>query len=53
MATKIVKCACNHQQQDKLHGKNMRVANTTTGKVLDSQVTVRCTVCNKEQVVAK
>lgn len=39
-----VKCKCINEGQDKLHGQNMRVANTTTKQDKDF-VDVRCTVC--------
>jgi len=38
----IVKCDCVHEEQDKLHGKNNRVANPT----MKNQT--RCTVCLKQ-----
>ncbi len=34
-----VKCSCKHEQQDALHGQQMRVANLTT------KDQARCTVC--------
>lgn len=37
----IIKCTCEHEAQDKLHGKKMRVYNPTVKGY-------RCTVCLKE-----
>ena len=39
----IIKCTCKHEEQDKLHGPQCRVANPT--KDPDK---VRCTVCKRE-----
>jgi len=41
-----VACTCEHQAQDKLHGRGVRVANTTA-KQDQSVVEVRCTVCKR------
>lgn len=41
-------CTCVHTDQDKLHGKNMRVMNPCKKGAF-----VRCTVCGKEYNVAK
>ena len=43
MSTTLVKCKCQHEQQDAMYGKGVRVANATA-KGLN-----RCTVCNTEQ----
>jgi len=44
--TKIVKCSCEHEFQDKKYGKGMRVFNETA----KTNPTVwRCTVCGKEK----
>ncbi len=40
----ILKCTCEHEGQDKLHGKNQRVHNETN-KGQEKQVIWRCTVC--------
>jgi len=40
--TKILKCTCKHEGQDKLHGPGKRVHNQTK----DHDV-FRCTVCSK------
>lgn len=41
--TKIIKCDCKHESQDKLYGRGYRVHNgTISGKW-------RCTVCKKEK----
>lgn len=50
---KIIDCNCNCPQQDKLHGKNKRIANETKTKSGDGMVSVRCTICGKEQTVKK
>lgn len=43
-ATKIVKCSCSHEYQDKLHGKGNRVANKSAA----TPPKYVCTVCGKE-----
>lgn len=41
----ILKCTCQHEGQDKLHGKKMRVMNQIkTSQHADKQY--RCTVCS-------
>lgn len=42
MATKIVKCECKHDYQDKKHGQGKRVANWAPKKGGH-----KCTVCGK------
>ena len=44
--TARVVCTCEHVAQDKLHGRNVRVANATA-KQESTFVEVRCTVCKK------
>lgn len=44
--TARVQCSCVHEQQDKLYGKGVRVANTTA-KSDGVSVEVRCTVCKQ------
>lgn len=39
----IVKCLCEHEDQDRFYGKGNRVANQTT-----NPEKVRCTVCRSE-----
>jgi hypothetical protein len=49
-----VACLCKHEQQDKMYGSGIRVANLTqkgTGN-MDTRY-VRCTVCSKEHLVAE
>lgn len=42
----IVKpCSCQHESQDKIHGKGNRVKNQTAVK--GEKKTYRCTVCKK------
>lgn len=41
-----VPCACEHEFQDKIYGKGVRVMNTTA-KGDDKNVDVRCTVCKR------
>lgn len=43
--SKILRCSCTHEFQDKTYGKGMRLMNPT-GKTQDSGY--RCTVCGKE-----
>ncbi len=44
--TARVMCTCEHAAQDKLHGRNVRVANATARQD-NTFVEVRCTVCKK------
>lgn len=44
--TARVQCSCVSEQQDKICGKGIRVANATA-KQDSTFVEVRCTVCNK------
>jgi redox-regulated HSP33 family molecular chaperone len=44
--TARVSCTCSHEQQDKLYGKGIRVANATS-KQDTTSIEVRCTVCGK------
>ena len=41
----ILKCSCEHSQQDKLHGKNQRVHNES--KAVPPKY--KCTVCGSER----
>ena len=50
--TAKVVCTCEHEQQDKLHGKSVRVANATQ-RTNENQVEVRCTVCKRIHKVNK
>lgn len=43
--SKIMKCTCAHEYQDRVYGKSMRLFNPI-GKSQDSGY--RCTVCGKE-----
>lgn len=43
--TKIVTCSCEHEYQDRIHGKNRRVANWAKKKVAHI-----CTVCGKQHI---
>ena len=48
-----VRCLCKHEQQDRMYGEQVRVANLTqkgTGNVATR--IVRCTVCSKEHTVS-
>lgn len=48
-----VKCACDHEQQDKMYGSKVRVANLTQkGPATNTSRTVRCTVCGREHSVS-
>lgn len=49
--TALVQCSCKHEQQDKMYGAGVRVANATAKQDKDS-VEVRCTVCGKTQRVS-
>lgn len=46
--TKIIKCNCENEYQDKKYGKGKRVGNKTAKEKPDYY---RCTVCAKEQPV--
>jgi len=48
---KILKCTCQHDYQDKIHGKNLRVMNMTTKNKSAGMDTYRCTICLREQTV--
>jgi len=47
----IKTCVCDHAGQDAMYGKGNRVHNRC--KPSNSEEWVRCTVCNKESIVAK
>ena len=46
LGTKILKCDCEHEYQDKKYGHKMRVHNQTQKE--DGMI-YRCTVCGKEK----
>lgn len=48
-----VNCLCSHDFQDKEHGKQVRVANTTQKTPTPSTIEVRCTVCSKLHTVSQ
>ena len=43
----IIKCNCKHEEQDKFHGKQMRVHNKTKKMFGTNTFEYRCTVCGK------
>jgi hypothetical protein len=43
MSTKVKKCTCDHESQDKLYGPKNRLMNP-----MDKDGKYRCTVCGKE-----
>ena len=45
--TAKIACSCKHEQQDEMHGKGVRIANTLAKSAADKshEVQVRCTVC--------
>ena len=45
--TKIIKCTCKNNKQDKLHGEGNRVYNKTA-KPKGTGYFFRCTVCGAE-----
>lgn len=49
--SRIMRCTCIHETQDKEHGKGYRLFNACKPK--DPQKYFRCTVCKKEIVVSK
>lgn len=48
--TALVQCTCISPQQDEMHGKGVRVANTTKAQDKD-RAEVRCTVCQRLHTV--
>jgi hypothetical protein len=42
--TKVMKCTCQHEDQDEIHGKGRRVFNSLP-KEKDRPQEYRCTVC--------
>lgn len=48
--TKIVKCSCLHTEQDKMYGKQNRLANHAPSKNSKPK-RYRCTVCQREHEV--
>ena len=46
--SKILKCTCKHEYQDKHYGEKMRVHNEITNKT--NVHNWRCTVCGKEKL---
>lgn len=51
MSTAKIKCTCQHEQQDKMYGPGVRLANDLPRKPQSVMVDVRCTVCAKIQSV--
>lgn len=51
--TAKVNCSCEHIQQDKMYGKNVRIANITQKRPAAGSVEVRCTVCSKKHTVSE
>lgn len=45
MSVKIIKCVCEHEQQDRMYGKGRRVGNETRGT--SDTKKYRCTVCER------
>lgn len=43
----VIKCTCQHESQDRLHGAGMRVHNP--GQGANNTIKWRCTVCLKEK----
>lgn len=48
----ILRCTCEHPQQDAIHGTQMRVHNPTHKSKDPRRLTMRCTVCNAERDAA-
>ena len=46
--TETLSCTCEHVDQDKMYGKNIRLFNQTE-KLSGSKPIFRCTVCKKEK----
>ena len=49
-ASKIVNCTCTHEFQDKLYGKNKRLARRC-GKSKTKATGYKCTVCNANHTI--
>lgn len=47
MATRIIKCTCEHEYQDKRYGKKKRVHNEAKD---GNDVAWTCTVCDKKKL---
>ncbi len=45
MKSKIERCTCEHDAQDAMHGKHMRVKNQTKQGLKPEDRKWRCTVC--------
>ena len=43
--SKVMNCSCQHESQDKLYGRGMRLFNECT---VNGREGYRCTVCGKE-----
>lgn len=50
--TARINCKCEHEFQDKMYGKHVRIANATE-KSSESKVEVRCTVCKTVHTINK
>lgn len=46
--TKVMKCSCEHQGQDRMYGKGNRLFNVTIKGKQGPEV-YRCTICGKER----
>ena len=46
MATKVLKCDCKHDYQDRRYGQQVRLHNSTSKT---DRAAWRCTVCDKER----
>ena len=47
MSSAVIQCVCKHEEQDKLYGKGLRLANSCKEKK-GAGNEWRCTVCKKE-----
>jgi hypothetical protein len=48
MSTKVIKCTCESEYQDRVYGTNNRLGNKTDKSSNKDRQTYRCTVCKKE-----
>ena len=47
---KIIECVCEHESQDKTHGRQKRVMNGLPKKAVGDKREYRCTVCERVRV---
>lgn len=48
MTTTVKQCSCQHEYQDSVYGKKMRLMNRKKMASKDATPTYKCTVCNTQ-----